>query len=89
MWNDHRITLGGTDHTKDSCEGWNNSFCQTLGHDHPSVLRHIDHLRDYAAHLLQAACERLPKKRQKNCTRDLKEKTFQPMCIEVKPNYLN
>ena len=92
MWNVDKITLDGMGHTKDYCEGGNNSFRQTLGHDHPSMWRLIDHLRDDAAlaitHLLKLPVDTRPRKDREN-VQGVLENIFELMCIEVKPNNPN
>ena len=85
MQNVYKITLGEVDCTNNYCEGWINSFRQTLGHDHPSIWKLIDHFKDDAAmaitHLFQTSHGHMPKKRQRKCTRNLQEKLFN-LCLQ-------
>jgi hypothetical protein len=49
VWNVHQVTLLGADPTNNICEGWNNAFRHLVGHDHPSIFRAIEFLRQDAA----------------------------------------
>ena len=86
MWNVHDSTINNEPRTNNFCEGWNNSLRRTIGHDHPSIWRLIEHFRDDAAfvhsQLLQSARGEPPMKRQRKHARDLQVKLHN-MCTRI------
>ena len=83
IWNVHQVTLEGRDRTNNACEGWNTSFSQLIGHQHPSFWTAVDGLcQDYAlvsTQLLQHTRGQLIKKHQRRSYVEL-QKRLQTLC---------
>ncbi|KAE9541559.1 hypothetical protein AGLY_003550 [Aphis glycines] len=45
IWNVHESTLNGEHRTNNICESWNNRFKHVVGHNHPTIWKLIDKMR--------------------------------------------
>lgn len=86
LWNVHTATLEDRNRTNNMCEGWNTSFSQLIGHQHPSFWTAVDGLRrDYAlvsTHLLQHSRGQPMKKRQRR-QHVQQQKRLRSLCQDI------
>ena len=82
LWNVHDATVNGDPRTNNQCEGWNNRFQHLVGHNHPSVWRLINCLKDEQSCVSTLALHHEignPPRKRTNY-RDLQER-LQNLCI--------
>ena len=75
IWNVFQVTLDGGDRTNNICEGWNNSFQELIGHQHPSIWVLVEGFQqDHALVMTAVAQDRIGERLQKKCRKH--QKTF-------------
>ena len=83
-WNQHDTTLRNESRTNNFCEGWNNSFRQRVGHDHPSLWLAIECIQQDAVivctEIDQEARGQLPPPRKRKATENL-QKRLKALCV--------
>ena len=72
------------DRTNNFCEAWNHGFRSIVGHNHPTVWRLIDCIKEDEAQtrmmLIQEAHGQPPRKRVRRTTKDLQDR-LKNLCV--------
>ena len=84
LWNVHDLTMRDQDRTNNFCEAWNHGFQSIVGHNHPTVWRLIDCIKEDEAQtrmmLIQEAHGQPPRKRVRRTTKDLQD-CLKNLCV--------